>query len=111
MPKYDLISNLISEPFNRHFYLKGKKTVGLWGKTIHNTLLTETLNHHMPFKVTKDSIITVPHENGHVSHFRGKNYLDLRDQISITELHFDLDYFFCYYKPILRKIINGINFI
>jgi hypothetical protein len=109
--KYDSISDLISEPFNRYFYLKGKKTVGLWGKTIHNTLLTETLNHHMPVKVTKDSIITIPHEYGHVSHFRGKNYLDLRDEISITELHFDLDYFFCFYKPILKKFITRINLI
>ena len=104
--KFDSISDLISEAFNRHFYLKGQSTNWLFGKTVHNTKLTNTLTHHYPSSFTKDSIAEIPIQLGHLSHFRRtiKNYLDFKNDVSITELHFDLDYFFCYYKPILKKL-------
>ena len=97
------ISDLISEAFNRHFYLSF-----LGGKTIHNTLLTKYLAHHFPLPFTEAvyPVIVIPNEYGHVSHFRRdykKYFPNATRAFSITELHFDFNYFFCYYKPILEK--------
>jgi len=97
----DYKSDKIPESFNRLFYLLGPSTTWFGGKTIHNTLLTESLTTH-DARPLDDSVKIVPIEKGYSSHFR-KNYnLDWNEK-SIKEFRFDLNYFLCYYKPILKK--------
>jgi len=90
----------IPESYNRLFYLLGPSTTWFCGKTIHNTLITESLTTHYPQSF--DSVTTIPIEQGFSSHFR-KDYNLNWNEKSIKEFRFDLNYFLCYYKPILNK--------
>ena len=92
--------NQISESFNRLFFLIGPSTTWMCGKTIHNTLLTKTLSTHYPEPFIAEYISI---ENGHSSHFRKEYNINWADK-SITDFNFDLNYFLCYFKPILKRL-------
>ena len=90
----------LPEPFNRLFMLMGASTSWFCGKTIHNTLLSNTVGNHY---ADAGEVPTVPMELGHNSHFRKLYNIDNKPK-SISEFYFDLNYFLCYYKPIVKRL-------
>jgi hypothetical protein len=94
-------TNQIPDSYDRLFLVLGPSTRSICGKTIHNTLLTEVLEHHYPKPVDK-YLKYVPNKIGFTSHFR-KDYKYFNVDKSIQEFKFDLNYFLCYFKPILNK--------
>jgi len=92
----------ISESFDRLFLSLGDSYI-TWGKTIHNTILTEALKHHYPKGDYKNDLVMVPINKGYTAHFRDDyKYISGKTK-SIQEFKFDFNYFLCYYKSILNK--------
>ena len=98
--------NLVAEPFNRPYIFLGDRSTGFcWGKTIHNTLITNVISYHAGDSDT--DLIKIPIEYGHVSHFRAQYNIHWGN-FPITELKFDFNYFNCFLKPIMNNL--GLNF-
>jgi len=85
------IMNKIYEPFNRLFYSIHAKATANNAKPIVNT----DLRLNLPKKV-------IPYQHGHVSNFP-KEFVFKRETKSIREFSIDLNYFLCYYLPVLKK--------
>jgi hypothetical protein len=81
----------MSEPFNRLFYIVEKVD----SKPVINT--------NLPLDGMKTSLITK--DLGHLSFFR-KEYVLNFETMSISEFHFDMNYFFCFYLPMIKKFYN-----
>ena len=100
----------LPEPFNRFFFLNGVTTSWMCGKTIHNTQLSHWVSTHYPEGNNFLNVLWTPQEYGHVSHFR-TSLKDLHERnISITDLKFDINYYLCYYKPLVKKFNSQILF-
>jgi hypothetical protein len=98
--QHHVIINKTCDRYDRVFALSSFSNSNPWsGKTIHNTQTTFTLTLHLPYK---RDFIRVPYRHGYLSHFRGYYHL-LKDKkpIPINELFIDLNYFVCYFKPIV----------
>jgi hypothetical protein len=72
-------------------------------KTIHDTSVTSTLDNHRPFNA-KFSVIDT--QFAHTNHYRlyYNNFL-----IPISDIVFDYNYFFCYFKPTIAKFKSSNN--
>ena len=94
----------ISDAFNRLYFVLGDKSTHYFaGKTIYNTNRDfNPVSIHSP--VSKQDLMWVMPEIGHSSHFRSS--YNLRPNVyPIKELNFDANYFSCYFKQILNKIL------
>ena len=85
------IMEKINEPFNRLFYSIQEKVTANDARKIVNSDL----------KLNSPKTI-IPYQHGHVAHFP-KDYVFKRKIKSIREFSIDLNYFLCYYLPILKK--------
>lgn len=76
-----------------------------YGKTIHNTKTTLYLTLHEPLG---SNFKKIPLEYAHLSHFRSFYHVGEEEPlpISITQIQIDFSYFLCYFKPILKKMID-----
>ena len=98
-----LLDKVAAESFNRVYILFGQNSTGfLWGKTIHNTITTDSMNTHFGGKS-----VNIPIEYGHLSHFR-EIYNIHWGIYPIKELMFDFNYYNCYFKPIIKQF--GLDF-
>jgi hypothetical protein len=113
-----LISNS-SNDFKRLFSIIGELNDFALGKTVHDTRKTLDFDVHVAqsyfhfngntrledFKIfTAHTIDTFFSYNlGYVSHFRKQQYF-LYKSVPISNLYFDLNYFYCYFLPIFNKI-------
>jgi hypothetical protein len=98
-----LLDKVAAESFNRVYILFGQNSTGfLWGKTIHNTITTDSMTTHFGGKS-----VNIPIEYGHLSHFR-EIYNIHWGIYPIKELMFDFNYYNCYFKPIIKKF--GLHF-
>jgi hypothetical protein len=81
----------------------------VFGKTMHNTKSTFELTLHHPLIYLNPSEFkskyTVLYELGYTTHFRNFNNWTFK-KINIKQIHFDLNYFNCFFKPILNELIN-----
>jgi hypothetical protein len=91
--------------FNRFFYLSGQVTSFAFGKSIHDTLITEYFSHHYPKNVRRSKL---SYEYGHLAHFRESyTYAFAKNvNIPISNLQFDLNYFYCYFD----RIVSSLNY-
>ena len=97
--------------YDRFYMISGSVNDFAWGKTIHNTKTTfEITLHHSyrslwqsnrPYQATYAS---VPYDSGHLSHFRNMIRLPLEAIISIKQLHLDLNFLNCYFRPLLERM-------
>ncbi len=94
----------VIENFAWLFYLNSFSSPILHtGKSIHDTRSTVEVMIHYPIGNFND-ILWTPHSVSYVSHFRESlKDIHLRN-ISITDLHFDYNYFVCYFIPLVRKL-------
>jgi hypothetical protein len=116
--KNKVLINKLAHNFDRVFILTGGITNDRNGKTIHNTNSTFDLSIH-----TADSAInpnrtfvdyksgskyhTVPHNYGHLSHFR--SFFNFKYKlIPISSLFLDLNYFKCYFLPIIEQFSKDL---
>jgi hypothetical protein len=91
-----------SNRYNRFFYIAGESTAKHFGKTIHSTDSSLQMIHHYPVDT---SYYMVRYDTGHVSHFRDSYEFNPKFfPIPVRDLFVDLNYFFCFYKPILLKL-------
>jgi hypothetical protein len=92
------------DEFDRFFYLSGYVTSRSYGKSIHDTQITEYFSHHYPLNVYRRKF---SYEYGHLAHFRESyTYAFIQNvQIPISNLQFDLNYFYCYYNQIANHLI------
>ena len=92
-----------ADRFARFFiYLNNRDSLG---KTIHSTRSTLDFSVHQPISYLKNEKIEyseIANENGYLSHFR-KTFLKNFETMSVNDLHLDLNYFYCYFKPILES--------
>lgn len=96
----------LPESFNRFYLLNGVTTSWMCGKTIHHTQSTHWVSTHYPEGNNFENVLWTPHEYGHVSHFRS-SLKDLHERnISITDFKFDINYFLCYFKPMIKKLYS-----
>ncbi len=93
----------VPENLNRFFFFLGPSTTWFCGKTIHNTLLTQSLSTHYPESFSDVEWMNI--ERGHVSHFRKIYNINWNDK-SIMEFKIDMNYFLCYFKPIVKKLFS-----
>ena len=91
------------DKFNRLFYLGGPITSIYWGKSIYHTEIAFDFAVHFPDEYI---IHPVEYDLGQDSHFR-ENYHFRNINISITELILDLNYFNCFFKPMLKDLIES----
>lgn len=97
------ILNKLPEPFNRFFFMNGPTTGWMCGKTIHHTQLSHWVSTHYPEGNNFLNVIWTPHHLGHISHFR-TSLKDLHERnISISDFNFDLNYYLCYFKPLIQN--------
>ena len=76
------------------------------GKTVHNTNSTLAFTLHLPFAYQDDK--DMPRENlavmyheGYLSHFRNSYQFGFRI-LNVTRIRLDLNYFSCYFRPIIN---------
>lgn len=99
----------VPESFNRFYLLNGATTAWMCGKTIHHTLSSHWVSTHYPEGNNFENVLWTPQEYGHVSHFR-TSLKDLHERnVSIVDFKFDLNYFLCYFKPLMKKLYAKIN--
>jgi hypothetical protein len=110
----------LAQNFNRFFMLTGLVNHSHTGKTIHNTKKTFQATLHYPASfidsmspaildtqneldtITPLSFTKVPHELGHVSHFRNFLLYGYK-KIPVSALRLDLNYVNCYSLPTIKK--------
>lgn len=94
----------LPENFARFFFVNGDTTSWMCGKSFHFAKLSHWISTHYPEKNNFYNMIWVPHDYGHVSHFRD-SLKDLHNRnISIKNINFDFNYFLCYFKPIISNL-------
>ena len=93
--------------FDRFFYLSGPVTAYAYGKSIHDTLITEHFSHHYPLNIFRSKY---SYEYGHLAHFRESyTYAFVKNlSIHISNLQFDLNYFYCYYDRIANSLKDDL---
>lgn len=97
---------LFVDNFNEIFYMTRDLTIPQsLGKSFSNADTAMVTNPHYP----KDSYATVYDESHFLSHFRRRNNKLKNFKASITNIKMDLNYFICYYIPILDKL-SSIKF-
>ena len=115
--------------FDRFFVLTGSPTDFSWGKTIHDTRRTFDFSiHHArrhivldkqtntvriendPMYLERDRAVYgfVPHAYSYESHFRDTIHHEFK-QVPIKFVQFDVNYFNCYFRPILQQILAAKN--
>jgi hypothetical protein len=100
--KYKSSIEKYSNRFNRFFYIAGESTIKHFGKTIHSTDWSLQMIHHYPVDTT---YYMVKYDTGHVSHFRDSYEFNPKFfPIPVKDLFVDLNYFYCFYKPILFEL-------
>jgi len=88
----------------KRFFILYDYTQSIMGKSIHNTQTTFTATLHEPYAT---EFIRIPFSQGYMAHFRA-NYHFKKEKnqktssVPIKNLIFDLNYFQCYFKPIVR---------
>ena len=92
----------ISHNFNRFFFTT-IKIDKFTGKTLHSVYGTDQVNHHYANGNSKSHRIDFIW--GQLSHFRNMFGMP-SDTIGIGDLFFDMNYFACYYMPMLNKKMN-----
>lgn len=107
--------------YDRLFFISGLPNDTAHGKSIHDTSYTLDLSHHyidhrIVGNYTVDYNLDYPeryqiitYDYGHFSHFRHKPKYRYLPQLSIKTLHLDLNYFICYFKPILNAFDQKLN--
>ena len=92
-----------SYEYSRYFYLGGSLTTHRCGKTIHNTNVSLQMTvHYSDGHGSK----TIRYNHGASSHFRVEyNFKDNRT-ISIQDLILDLNYIYCYYRHVLKRLTS-----
>ena len=93
--------------YNRVFYISGDVSRSKCGKAIHDTSISYSIGiHYLNYVTKKEPISTIALDYGHVSHFREIYSIDLAKDslISIYDLQFDMNYFYCFYQKILEKL-------
>ena len=93
------------DKFNRIFYVAGPITSHYCGKTAYHTNEAFDFTVHYP---EDNNMHWVDYDLGQNSHFR-RAYLFNLVNMSITELVLDMNYFSCYYKPMLKYLTNLIK--
>ena len=93
-----------SNEFNRYFYLAGSITGHMCGKTIHNSNLTMQFSTH--YEHGTDHAYGFDVNDGFNSHFRVEYNFNNDKNVSIRELVLDLNYFYCYYRHVLKHFTN-----
>ncbi|RNA17357.1 hypothetical protein BpHYR1_038367 [Brachionus plicatilis] len=120
LKKNGKILQKFSQHVDRLFMISGKVNNFAWGKSIHDTRRTfdMTVHHALEFFDRGKSVLyndrfyldeahakyyTLDYDYGHLSHFRSRIHFKF-EPMPINYLHVDLNYFNCYFKPILRKL-------
>jgi len=75
----------LPEPFNRFYLLNGPTTSWMCGKTIHSTHSSVWVSTHYP---------------------EGNGFLNVLWTPQITDFKLDVNYFLCYYKPLIKKLYS-----
>ncbi len=105
---------------NRFLMITGFLNENVPGKSIHDTRETFEVTFHNPTlylnipektvdtsdkykKIDSSSLQTLPFEQAHVAHFQKLNSFEYRS-ISIQLIHLDLNYFYGYFVPFVKKI-------
>ena len=106
LDRNEKVLNELPEPFNRLYLLNGPTTSWMCGKTIHSSQSSHWVSTHYPEGNNFQNVLWTPQEYGHVSHFRS-SLKDLHERnISISDFKFDVNYFLCYYKPLVKKLYS-----
>lgn len=109
-----------TQDFDRFFVFVGDINLFANGKTLHNTLSTfdmtiHAVEHyidtnpdhtHTPNDFSP-TMFFIPNHLARLSHFRKLQYFSYK-QVSIKNLMFDLNYFNCYFKPIMDKFLKEL---
>ena len=104
------VFDMLPEVFSRFYLVNNDTTSWMCGKTVHNTQLSHWVSNHYPEGNNFLNLVWTQHEYGHLSHFR-TSLKDLHNRnISIRHLNFDLNYFLCYFKPIVQELNFKIKF-
>lgn len=111
MDKHQEIISKHVDRYDRFFMISGHTLDFSLGKTIHNTISVFEITLHKPYKSIMNSnrpgpanYESVPYNYGHMSHFRNMLVLPKNKKIPITDLHLDLNYLNCYFRPILKDM-------
>ena len=95
--------------FNRFFFWNNDWLKDVWGKTIHHTGQNYPANIHIQVGNDNDKPLTLDKDLGHVSHFRDSlAWGDFNKTVAnISDLKFDFNYMFCYYRKAYKSIVSS----
>ena len=100
--------------FDRFVFINGKLTEKLYGKTMHHTDSTLSIDIHRELNASEPSIELNP-QSAHVSHFRVKLNTEVKGNnesqqipypIDIRDINFDFNYLFCYYRNVFKSLAH-----
>jgi hypothetical protein len=101
-----LIESLCSD-FDRFFVQVESQDDVKTGKTVHSTRYTDLLTMHHP---VEKQLFRVPLRYGHLAHFRTTYpYQESPKPVPLSLVHFDFNYFHCYFRPIFKMLSNIEN--
>ena len=108
--RYKLLIDTYCIDFDRVFVQMEHQDEIKLGKTLHNSRYSDSLTLHAPLD---KQMFRVPLRYGHVGHFRQQfQYRKNPMTLPIILIHFDFNYFHCYFRPIfkmLAKIENDMD--
>jgi hypothetical protein len=99
--EHEVVLNKYSENFHRYFFISGRSSEWLYGKSVWHT--DHTLEYSVHEGVVAEQPIYVDFDYGHNAHFR-ETYPFNDPNISINEFKLDLNYLNCVYKPIIYRL-------
>ena len=104
--KKEVISKHLNQ-FNRFLFFAGNLTWHLCGKSIYNTEKVMAVSVHYPDRFESEGITTFGWDQGVGldSHFRHQYSLRVSN-ITFDELKIDLNYFYCYYRDVVKELLN-----
>jgi hypothetical protein len=105
--KYKSTIDALCADFDRFFvHIESQDDVKM-GKSVHSTRYTDALTVHHPLE---KQLFRVPLRYAHLSHFRDVYQLQRNPPpMSILLVHFDFNYFNCYFRPIFKMLANIEN--
>jgi hypothetical protein len=107
MEKYKSMIDALCVDFDRFFVQIENQDDVKMGKSIHNTRYTDALTVHHPLD---KQLFRVPLRYGHLSHFRDMyHYQKNPRSMPILLVHFDFNYFNCYFRPIFKMLAHIEN--
>jgi hypothetical protein len=79
------------------YFLLNSKIDPIKVKTLHDTNTTSSVSNHISLNIKP---VAIKYDIAHINHFR---LYYSQFELSISDIVFDYNYFFCYFKPIAFK--------